>query len=410
MNDEFRAALAAIDSGDVGTLRTMLAANPDLVRARAETSEPPYNGYFHNAALLHHVAGNPVRGDLPANIVEITQTLLDAGADVGAECGGGPDQPDTGGGNTLGLVASGARAAEQGLSEGLIDTLIGAGADVNAGNGGCLMTALYHTVECPKQREVAEMLFDRGAKVDLCYAAGLGKLDLVKGFFNTDRSLKPDAYRLWRFPNNAMERPNRDQVIQEAFVYACINGRQEVGAFLLEQGARLDVFTPVSGEQVTPLHAAAWAGWEDMARFLLERGADLTIRDPNHNATALGWANYCGRSAVTMCFLEDQTRLDLADCVECGLLARVQTLLGDGDPDQPVGSSSPGALLRIAAYEGQLEVARYLLERGADPNRATPDGKTALDYAIEQEQDAFADLLREHGATEARSPKRSPKP
>lgn len=123
----------------------MLAANPDLVRARAETSEPPYNGYFHNAALLHHVAGNPIRGDLPANIVQITQTLLDAGADVGAECGGGPDQPDTGGGNTLGLVASGARAAEQGLSEGLIDTLIGAGADVNAGNGGCLMTALYHT-------------------------------------------------------------------------------------------------------------------------------------------------------------------------------------------------------------------------------------------------------------------------
>ena len=133
---------------------------------------------------------------MPANSVGITQTRLDAGADVGAECGAGPDQPDTGGGNTLGLVASGARAAEQGLSEGLIDTLIGAGSDLNTGNGGCLMTALYHTVECQKQREVAEMLFDRGAKVDLCYAAGLGKLDLVKGFFNADGSLKPDAYRL----------------------------------------------------------------------------------------------------------------------------------------------------------------------------------------------------------------------
>ena len=118
-----------------------------------------------------------------------------------------------------------------------------------------------------------------------------------------------------------------------------------------------------------------------MARFLLERGADLTIRDPNHNATALGWANYCGPNAVTACFLEDETRLDLADCVECGLLARVQTLLGDGDPDQPVGSSSPGALLRIAAYEGQLEVARYLLERGADPNRATPDGKILRNFS-----------------------------
>ena len=55
-------------------------------------------------------------------------------------------------------------------------------------------------------------------------------------------------------------------------------------------------------------------------------------------------------------------------------------------------------------------MARYLLERGADPNRATPEGKTALDYAIEQKQSSFADLLREHGANEAGSPKRSPKP
>src|SRR4029434_6308318 len=64
----FEAALAALDDGDVGRLRALLAADPSLVHARTNL-DPPY-GYFSAATLLHHVAGNPYRDKpLPANVV-----------------------------------------------------------------------------------------------------------------------------------------------------------------------------------------------------------------------------------------------------------------------------------------------------------------------------------------------------
>ena len=87
---QFDAALAAMDAGDAAELSRLVAAYPDLVRARTNL-EPPYH-YFTGATLLHHVAGNPDRGQvgrntrppLPANSADIAQVLLDAGADVNA--------------------------------------------------------------------------------------------------------------------------------------------------------------------------------------------------------------------------------------------------------------------------------------------------------------------------------------
>ena len=68
---QFTAALAAVDRGDLATLCLLLARHPDLAHARAASDEPPYDGYFWRATLLHHVAGNPVRGELPGNAVDM---------------------------------------------------------------------------------------------------------------------------------------------------------------------------------------------------------------------------------------------------------------------------------------------------------------------------------------------------
>ncbi len=51
-------------------------------------------------------------------------------------------------------------------------------------------------------------------------------------------------------------------------------------------------------ELTTPLHEAIHAGDEDLARELIEAGADLTIRDAQHQSTALGWANALGRTEI----------------------------------------------------------------------------------------------------------------
>ena len=76
----FEAAVDAIVAGDAATLAALLREHPELVRARS-TRE-------HRSTLLHYVSANGVedfRQKTPPNIVEITTSLLEAGADVNAE-------------------------------------------------------------------------------------------------------------------------------------------------------------------------------------------------------------------------------------------------------------------------------------------------------------------------------------
>src|SRR5688500_832850 len=115
MTEAYRQALVAMDAGDVEGLRRVLAAHPEVVREREVDHQGHYQGYFAHATLLHHVAGNPGRGPLPDNIVEIARTLSAAGADVAAPCGGGPAQPEAGDGDLMGLVVSSLQMAESGL-------------------------------------------------------------------------------------------------------------------------------------------------------------------------------------------------------------------------------------------------------------------------------------------------------
>ena len=92
----FEAAADAIVTGDMQTLRQLLAQDPSLISARSQRS--------HNATLLHYVAANGIEGfrqKTPKNIVDITKLLLDSGADIEATSNayGGPS-------TVLGLAAT----------------------------------------------------------------------------------------------------------------------------------------------------------------------------------------------------------------------------------------------------------------------------------------------------------------
>ena len=52
-------------------------------------------------------------------------------------------------------------------------------------------------------------------------------------------------------------------------------------------------------------------------------------------------------------------------------------------------------------YGDPIPSIEFLLSHGADINTLSDDGKTALDIAIEQENDAVAVLLRERGCVRA---------
>jgi hypothetical protein len=87
VDDRFRAAVSAIDAGDVAALQRILAGNPTLACERLESPGAwlldvigaAANDFFQKPYLLWFVAEDPVRnGRLPANIRAVARTILDA--------------------------------------------------------------------------------------------------------------------------------------------------------------------------------------------------------------------------------------------------------------------------------------------------------------------------------------------
>ncbi len=389
----FRQALEALDRGDTEALRRLLEKHPQLAQAREASAEPPYDGYFHGATLLHHVAGNPIRGDLPGNIAEVAQLLLDAGAPVDATCGGGPAQPESGGGTTLGLVASGAQAHQDGPSRALIDCLLGAGAAMDSdGKGGVMWIALYHVVEHRGQREVAAMLHERGHRLDLCYAAGLGQLAEIELSLGPS-GLSPEADHFYRHHRGSGPEATSAERLQDAFHFACLCGQRAAAEHLLVAGAKPDIARPWGPQRPTPLQGSAWAGWPEISRWLLDLGVDPRVRDPTHNSTALGWAFHCKRPKIVRLLLEDDANIDILDALELDRPELFTERLGQGDPDQEIGIAPRGVLLRNAAHRGFRWAVDLLLERGADPSLESPSGQSPADLAKEAGHDELARRL-----------------
>ena len=249
----FEQSADAIVTGDLARLKKLLRAHPELTRARSTRQ--------HQATLLHYIAANGVEGyrqKSPPNAVPIAELLLASGADVNATAllyGGDAD--------TLGLVATSVHPQQAGVQLELLDLLLRHGASlhpmvVNA----CLANG---------RRQSAEFLAFRGAQLDLEAAAGVGRLDLVKTFFDSQGNLLPAATRI------QMER---------GFLWASEYGRDEVVEFLLQRG--VEVATQAQTGQ-TALHWAVIGAQSETIRLLLKHNAPLEAKN-RYGGTPLGQA------------------------------------------------------------------------------------------------------------------------
>ena len=256
----FEEAAHAIVTGNLPVLQRLLREDSKLILGRS-TRE-------HRATLLHYVAANGVenyRQRTPANIIEITRLLLRAGADVNAEC-----DVYGGGATTLGLAATSVHPEQAGVQLPLIQLLLDHGAIIEKPGTSMVISCLANG-----RRSAAEFLADKGAHLDLEGAAGVGRLDLVKTFFNPDGSLKAGA---------------TPEQLARGFGWACEYGRTLAVRFLLEKG--FDVTSIPEDSRETGLHWAAFGGHLDLVRVLLEHHAPVDVRDKVHGGTPLGWALY----------------------------------------------------------------------------------------------------------------------
>jgi ankyrin repeat protein len=301
---------------------------------------------------------------------ELVQALIAAGADVDAR-------------NEFGAFAL-SEAAIIGAAP-VIDALLEGGADANAANPEG-ETPLMEVARTGKV-EAAALLLDAGAQVNaierwggqsaLMWAAAQSQLDMIK--FLIARGAAVDGrgtVRQWE--RKIIKEPRPKDMNQGGFtalLYAVREGCIECARALVEGGADIDLPDP---HRVTPLNMALLNLHFDLAAFLIEAGADVDK-----------WDLY-GRTPLYMA-------------------ADTSTL--------PVAGFGGMVVLPSTDQHTALEVARMLLERGANPNiqlkrrppyRDVPAdrvgdtilsiGATPLMRAARAGDVPFVDLLLEHGA------------
>jgi len=237
-------AVAAIRSGDVGTLAGLLRDVPGLAGARiAKTPE----GRTESRSLLH------VATDWPGHLPRVATTialLVEAGADVDARfCGAHSETP-------LHWAAS-CDDVEA------VDALVAAGADPES-DGAVIAggTPMDDAVAFGQWRAAAR-LAELGARTALWHAAGLGMLDRVAAHL-AGTALLPAAHP-WGDPAD----PPRE--LDVALWCAAGGGRLAVAKLLVERGADPRWVAPWDGSSIADTArrggAADVVAWLDLTTW-----------------------------------------------------------------------------------------------------------------------------------------------
>jgi hypothetical protein len=151
---------------------------------------------------------------------------------------------------------------------------------------------------------------------DLPHAAGTGDFDRVRSWFGADGTPSLGDLSRHHPANDPRTRanlhwgaPDVQQVLDVALAWACVNGRFDIAAFLLEHGADVNT-TWSSHEPASILHELVFHESYEAMQFLIDHGIDMTIRDYRWNATAEGWARYAAKNDTMAAFLAEAARIN----------------------------------------------------------------------------------------------------
>ena len=247
--------------------------------------------------------------------------------------------------------------------------------------GGCYVTPLVAAL-AGRHFQTAELLHQNGAHVNvhskngetaLCSAAWYGDLEMVQLLLNLEADVNDRGFDNWTPIYNASRGPS------SWASHGSYNNPQllpDVARLLLERGAdvnaRIEHRSDGNPEGNTPLHTAADRGRVEVAHVLLDCGAnvgaeDKTGRTPLHVAAK-------HREVETVRLL-----------LEHGANVRAEDNVG----------RTP---LHIAAKFGKIEAVRVLLEHGANAGAEDNKGRTPFRMASAAGEEETMKLLLEHGA------------
>ncbi|WP_419198621.1 ankyrin repeat domain-containing protein [Wolbachia endosymbiont of Rhagoletis cingulata] len=221
-----------------------------------------------------------------------------------------------------------------------------------------------------------EGLANRGASLDtkdnndwtlLHFAASSNKFDIVKFLLDKNANIKAkDVYG-----NTPLH------------VAAQYDSKLEIVEFLLDKNA--SGINDVNNNGSTPLHVATQGNKPSTVKLLLNRGARIEVKD-SRNRTPLDLAKQEGYTNIVQMIEQRQSDLDeeLLTAVRDGNLNEVEDLVSQNANvnTTDIYSWTP---LHWATFKDHLEIARFLIKKGADINAADkgPYGKKPIHVAAE---------------------------
>jgi len=263
-----RKVIDAVRFGDLDGLQKLLEVHPEAANPlwpeRGALPKPIPND---SIPLFMVCIGLIDKTNTMDNTYDLVKALLCAGADPDIE-------------NSMPLNGAASFNCVE-IAEALLD----GGAKIDGANddGWPLALALFFGWD------VAKVLEQRGAKLDLRSASGLGRLDVMASFFKSDGTLTPEAGALRLFGSKEPEYSHRE-ILAQSLVSACMINQVEAVEFLLDKGADIDAMPSGFDYLATGLHRAINRGHVEVAKLLIGRGADVTLKDDRSESTALEWA------------------------------------------------------------------------------------------------------------------------
>ncbi|XP_044746875.1 rabankyrin-5-like [Coccinella septempunctata] len=186
---------------------------------------------------------------------------------------------------------------------------------------------------------------------------------------------------------------------------AALNGHLETVKALIRAGA------DVNSSNMNGNCALEWAcetGREEIVKVLIQNGADVNVRDYANNFAPINYLAKHGYIGILRIFLENGADVNVTTkdgltpllyAVE-GRHLEIVDLLMQQDGIEVNRSNIHGTTpLHGASMNGDVEIVRLLIMKGADLDCRNLEGMTPLHFACKHGHEAVVDLLIEHGVS-----------
>ena len=307
--------------------------------------------------------------------IEIAKMLIEYGTDLEFE------------GSYDGTALS--RAAEKGRNE-LVD-LITESLGKDKLSPKILKKALLDAMSKDKKEMVWKLLKQGEGKFDkdmyrvnvLAYTARKGHTDIVEYLFEQGLD------------------PSKDDVYY-ALGDAAYYNQLEIVKMLIEGG--FDTLSYDYGAADRPLLKAARHGYMEMAKYLLDKGADIDVQDYKGNST-LSLAVWEGKLEMVKFLISKDVNVDLRNehnwnalmqAIHQGYYDIAELLIEKGSDLNAVDGEQGATPLMLAAHFGFEKIVKHLLEKGADKSIKNKKGETATDTAHSRGYTKIAQFIEEY--------------